>query len=57
MNKSAEVVKLVTQELGGKMLADEVSSKSTSFLDPDGWKIVSFSTAFANYYSSIVVLF
>ncbi|XP_015883551.3 lactoylglutathione lyase GLX1-like [Ziziphus jujuba] len=38
--KSAEVVKLVAKELGGKILPDEMNIKTTSFLDPDGWKIV-----------------
>ncbi|KAF3451733.1 hypothetical protein FNV43_RR07829 [Rhamnella rubrinervis] len=38
--KSGEVVKLVTQELGGKMLPDEMNTMMTTFLDPDGWKFV-----------------
>ncbi|CAA0835926.1 glyoxalase I homolog [Striga hermonthica] len=43
--KSAEVVNLVTQELGGKMTRQPgpipgMNTKITSFLDPDGWKTV-----------------
>ncbi|CAI8590680.1 unnamed protein product [Vicia faba] len=43
--KSAEVVKIVTQELGGKITRQPgpipgINTKITSFLDPDGWKIV-----------------
>lgn len=45
--KSAEVVNLVTQELGGKITRQPgplpgINTKITSFLDPDGWKTVSF---------------
>jgi lactoylglutathione lyase len=45
--KSAEVVNLVTQELGGKITRQPgpipgINTKITSFLDPDGWKSVSF---------------
>lgn len=45
--KSAEVVSLVTQELGGKITRQPgpipgLNTKITSFLDPDGWKTVSF---------------
>ncbi|KAH7569470.1 hypothetical protein JRO89_XS06G0167500 [Xanthoceras sorbifolium] len=41
--KSGEVVKLVTQELGGKITRQPgplpgINTKITSFLDPDGWK-------------------
>ncbi|BBH00727.1 glyoxalase I homolog [Prunus dulcis] len=41
--KSAEVVNLVTQELGGKITRQPgpipgLNTKITSFLDPDGWK-------------------
>lgn len=44
--KSAEVVNLVTQELGGKITRQPgaipgLNTKITSFLDPDGWKTVS----------------
>lgn len=44
--KSAEVVNLVTQELGGKITRQPgpipgINTKITSFLDPDGWKTVS----------------
>lgn len=43
--KSAEVVNLVTQELGGKITRQPgpipgLNTKITSFLDPDGWKTV-----------------
>ncbi|OVA03388.1 Glyoxalase/fosfomycin resistance/dioxygenase domain [Macleaya cordata] len=43
--KSAEIVNLVTQELGGKITPQPgpipgISTKITSFLDPDGWKTV-----------------
>ncbi|KAF5474811.1 lactoylglutathione lyase GLX1-like [Juglans microcarpa x Juglans regia] len=43
--KSAEVVSLVTQELGGKITRPAgpipgLNTKITSFLDPDGWKTV-----------------
>lgn len=43
--KSAEVVNLVTQELGGKITRQPgpipgINTKITSFLDPDGWKVV-----------------
>ncbi|XP_034927642.1 lactoylglutathione lyase GLX1 isoform X1 [Populus alba] len=43
--KSAEVVNLVTQELGGKITRQPgpipgINTKITSFLDPDGWKSV-----------------
>lgn len=43
--KSAEVVNLITKDLGGKItqqpsLASQTNSKITSFLDPDGWQIV-----------------
>ncbi|CAN6546702.1 unnamed protein product [Malus baccata var. baccata] len=45
--KSAEAVNLVTQELGGKITRQPgpipgLNTKITSFLDPDGWKTVSF---------------
>ncbi|KDO78256.1 hypothetical protein CISIN_1g0228181mg, partial [Citrus sinensis] len=41
--KSAEVVNLVTQELGGKITRQPgpipgLNTKITSFVDPDGWK-------------------
>lgn len=44
--KSAEVINLVTQELGGKITRQPgsipgLNTKITSFLDPDGWKTVS----------------
>lgn len=44
--KSAEVVDLVTKELGGKITRQPgpipgLNTKITSFLDPDGWKTVS----------------
>ncbi|KAJ1428732.1 Vicinal oxygen chelate [Sesbania bispinosa] len=43
--KSAEVVNIVTQELGGKITRQPgpipgLNTKITSFLDPDGWKTV-----------------
>eukprot|EP00262_Sarcandra_glabra_P022515 TRINITY_DN9_c0_g1_i1.p1 TRINITY_DN9_c0_g1~~TRINITY_DN9_c0_g1_i1.p1 ORF type:complete len:296 (+),score=56.71 TRINITY_DN9_c0_g1_i1:136-1023(+) len=43
--KSGEVVNLVTQELGGKITRQPgpipgINTKITSFLDPDGWKVV-----------------
>ncbi|KAH9749548.1 Lactoylglutathione lyase GLX1 [Citrus sinensis] len=43
--KSAEVVNLVTQELGGKITRQPgsipgLNTKITSFVDPDGWKTV-----------------
>ncbi|KAG5516455.1 hypothetical protein RHGRI_037241 [Rhododendron griersonianum] len=45
--KSALVVNLVSQELGGKItrragpnISPRINTKITSFLDPDGWKIV-----------------
>ncbi|GAB2212660.1 hypothetical protein Droror1_Dr00020639 [Drosera rotundifolia] len=43
--KSAEVVKLVTEELGGKITRQPgpisgINTKITSFLDPDSWKTV-----------------
>ncbi|QCD77140.1 lactoylglutathione lyase GLX1-like [Vigna unguiculata] len=43
--KSAEVVNIVTQELGGKITRQPgpipgINTKITSFLDPDGWKTV-----------------
>ncbi|KAG1365376.1 putative Lactoylglutathione lyase [Cocos nucifera] len=42
--KSAEVVDLVTKELGGKITRQPgpipgINTKITSFLDPDGWKV------------------
>lgn len=44
--KSAEVVNVVIQELGGKITRQPgpipgINTKITSFLDPDGWKTVS----------------
>lgn len=52
--KSAEVVNLVTQELGGKITRQPgpipgLNTKITSFLDPDGWKTVSSSTTLKIY--------
>lgn len=46
MYKSAEVVNLAIQELGGKITRQPgpipgINTKITSFLDPDGWKTVS----------------
>ncbi|XP_058094918.1 lactoylglutathione lyase GLX1 [Magnolia sinica] len=43
--KSAEMVNAVTQELGGKITREPgpipgINTKITSFLDPDGWKVV-----------------
>jgi len=43
--KSAEVVDLATKELGGKILRQPgplpgINTKITSFVDPDGWKVV-----------------
>ncbi|XP_020593985.1 lactoylglutathione lyase [Phalaenopsis equestris] len=43
--KSAQVVDLVTKELGGKITRQPgpipgLNTKITSFLDPDGWKVV-----------------
>ncbi|GKV15996.1 hypothetical protein SLEP1_g26711 [Rubroshorea leprosula] len=43
--KSAEVVDLVTKELGGKIIRQPgpvpgINTKITSFVDPDGWKTV-----------------
>ncbi|KAL5842492.1 hypothetical protein ACOSQ3_013095 [Xanthoceras sorbifolium] len=43
--KSAEVVDLVTQDLGGKITRQPgplpgINTKITAFLDPDGWKTV-----------------
>ncbi|XP_078437174.1 lactoylglutathione lyase GLX1-like [Wolffia australiana] len=43
--KSAEIVNAVTQELGGKITRQPgpipgINTKITSFLDPDGWKVV-----------------
>ncbi|XP_014516876.2 lactoylglutathione lyase GLX1 isoform X3 [Vigna radiata var. radiata] len=43
--KSAEVVNIVTQELGGKITRQPgpipgLNTKITSFVDPDGWKTV-----------------
>ncbi|CAL5183918.1 unnamed protein product [Lathyrus oleraceus] len=43
--KSAEVVNIVSQELGGKIVRQPgpipgLNTKITSFLDPDGWKTV-----------------
>jgi lactoylglutathione lyase len=43
--KSAEVVNLVTQELGGRITRQPgpipgINTKISSFLDPDGWKTV-----------------
>ncbi|XP_050936018.1 lactoylglutathione lyase GLX1 isoform X4 [Cucumis melo] len=43
--KSAEIVNLITKELGGKItqppsLDSQMNSKIISFLDPDGWQIV-----------------
>ncbi|CAK9320920.1 unnamed protein product [Citrullus colocynthis] len=43
--KSAEVVNLVNQELGGKITRQPgplsgIGTKIVSFLDPDGWKTV-----------------
>jgi len=43
--KSAEVVKLVTEELGGKITRQPgplpgINTKIVSFVDPDGWKTV-----------------
>ena len=45
--KSGEVVEHVIQELGGKVTRKPgpipgINTKITSFLDPDGWKTVSF---------------
>ena len=47
MYKSGEVINLVIQELGGKVTRQPgpipgINTKITSFLDPDGWKTVSF---------------
>jgi lactoylglutathione lyase len=47
--KSAEAVELVTKELGGKILRQPgplpgLNTKITSFLDPDGWKVVCLLT-------------
>jgi lactoylglutathione lyase len=44
--KSAAAVKLVTKELGGRIilppvLIPEINTTITSFVDPDGWKTVS----------------
>lgn len=44
--KSAEVVKIANQELGGKITREAgalpgIGTKIVSFLDPDGWKTVS----------------
>ncbi|GAB4830846.1 hypothetical protein Ancab_004874 [Ancistrocladus abbreviatus] len=46
--KSAEVVNMVSQELGGKITRQPgpipgINTKITSFLDPDGWKTVSIA--------------
>ncbi|CAL5007902.1 unnamed protein product [Urochloa decumbens] len=43
--KSAEAVDLATKELGGKILRQPgplpgINTKITSFVDPDGWKVV-----------------
>ncbi|KAG0499438.1 hypothetical protein HPP92_003675 [Vanilla planifolia] len=43
--KSAQVIDLVTKELGGKITRQPgpipgINTKITSFLDPDGWKVV-----------------
>jgi len=43
--KSAEALRVVTQEFGGKITREPgpipgISTKITSFLDPDGWKVV-----------------
>lgn len=43
--KTAQVVDLVTKELGGKITRQPgpipgINTKITSFLDPDGWKVV-----------------
>lgn len=43
--KSAEAIRIVTQELGGKITREPgpipgLNTKITSFLDPDGWKVV-----------------
>ncbi|PKU73984.1 Lactoylglutathione lyase [Dendrobium catenatum] len=45
--KSAQVVELVTKELGGKITRQPgpipgINTKVTSFLDPDGWKVLLF---------------
>ncbi|XP_022994208.1 LOW QUALITY PROTEIN: lactoylglutathione lyase GLX1 [Cucurbita maxima] len=45
VNKSAEVLNLIIQELGGKItqqpsLVHQFKAKITTFLDPDGWQIV-----------------
>jgi len=44
--KSGEVIKIVNQELGGKITREAgplpgLGTKIVSFLDPDGWKTVS----------------
>ncbi|KAJ4869800.1 glyoxalase I-like protein [Raphanus sativus] len=44
--KSGEVVKIMNQELGGKITREAgplpgLGTKIVSFLDPDGWKTVS----------------
>ncbi len=45
--KSAEAVRVTTQEHGGKITREPgpipgINTKITSFLDPDGWKVVRF---------------
>lgn len=52
--KSAEVVNIVTQELGGKITRQPgpvpgLNTKITSFLDPDGWKTVRIFFLFKLY--------
>ncbi|KMZ64007.1 Lactoylglutathione lyase [Zostera marina] len=48
--KSAEAVKIVIEELGGKITRQPgpipgINTKITAFLDPDGWKVVLVDTA------------
>ena len=60
MYKSAEVVKIVNQELGGKITREAgplpgLGTKIVSFLDPDGWKTVS-NCAFERWMNLVILL-
>ena len=60
MYKSAEVVKIANQELGGKITREAgplpgLGTKIVFFLDPDGWKTVSNCT-FMRWMNLVTVL-
>lgn len=53
--KSAEVVDIMTKELGGKITRQPgpipgLNTKITAFLDPDGWKTVCMFLERSNFF-------